>query len=460
MKSLRSPILSLICTLAATGAGCGGSSAAPKDAAPPLPAPAWVWAGVIGTGQSLAVGVMGTPDLATGEPTGYDNLKLFLGSLTGPPLDPTASALKMVQLDEPLRAFSTMYPEAYPGNIDGETPHTAMADQITSLYQAAGGADYVTAHTEVGESGQGYAEIEKGATYTTNNGTTGTGTAGLAYAASLFEAQAITRLATAAGKTYGVGAIIITHGEADAGNTDYEADLVQLWTDYNADLPPITDQTTSIPLLVSQQHSSPSGVGTTSASTQAQWMVGVDHPGDIICSGPKYQYPYASDFTHLTAQGYDMLGEKYGQVYYQRAVLGQDWQPLQPISLSVSGAVLTLKFHVPVPPLVIDADAVTPPPQQAVPEWMNGHGFEVTSAGAPATIQSVQIVGDDTVQITLDDTPSALNSAVSYAFTANAAAMPGGTVRWGQLHDSDPFVGSTTGLPQTNHCVAFQMPIQ
>ena len=69
-------------------------------------------------------------------------------------------------------------------------------------------------------------------------------------------------------------------------------------------------------------------------------------------------------------------------------------------------------------------------------------------------------MGDDTVQITLDDTPSALNSAVSYAFTANAAAMPGGTVRWGQLHDSDPFVGSTTGLPQTNHCVAFQMPIQ
>jgi hypothetical protein len=54
---------------------------------------------------------------------------------------------------------------------------------------------------------------------------------------------------------------------------------------------------------------------------------------------------------------------------------------------------------------------------------MNGHGFEVTSAGAPATIQSVQIVGDDTVQITLDDTPSSLNSAVSYAFTANAAAI-------------------------------------
>src|SRR5580692_7907726 len=142
MKSFRRSMLFPTCALAAAAAaGCGGSSAAPTDAAPPLPAPTWDWAGVIGTGQSLAVGVMGTPNLATGEPAGYDNLKLFLGSLTGPPLDPTASTLKMVQLDEPLRAFSTMYPEAYPGNIDGETPHTAMADQITSLYLAAGGAD-------------------------------------------------------------------------------------------------------------------------------------------------------------------------------------------------------------------------------------------------------------------------------------------------------------------------------
>lgn len=464
-QSFRPLVLFLACALAAAAAiGCGGSSASSKDggsdAAAPLPAPAWDWAGVIGTGQSLAVGVMGTPNLAIDEPAGYHNLMLSLHGAVVPPLDPTSSLLKMVSLAEPLRSFSTMYPEAYPGNIDGETVHTAMADQITSLYLAAGGADYVTAHTEVGESGQGYVEIEKAATYTTNGGTTSTGTAGLAYAASLFEAQAITTLATAAGKTYGVGAIIITHGEADAGNTDYESDLVQLWSDYNQDLLPITGQTAPIPMLVSQQHSSPSTAGLGSASTLAQWMVGVDHPGDIICSGPKYQYPYASDFTHLTAQGYDLLGEKYGQVYFQKVVLGQDWQPLQPLSLSISGNVISVKFHVPVPPLVLDADSVTPPPQQAVPEWMNGHGFEVTSAGAPATIQSVQIAGDDTVQITVGDVPGSLNSAVSYAFTANATAMPGGTVRWGQLHDSDPFVGSTTGLGQTNHCVAFQMPIQ
>jgi hypothetical protein len=445
---------------AATGASCGGGSSAPadagSDAGPTLPLPSWDWAGVIGTGQSLAVGVFGTPEIATDEPAGYHNLKLFLNGLVVPPFDPTSSLLKMVPLDEPLRSFSTMYPEAYPGNIDGETPHTAMADQITTLYLAAGGADYVTAHTEVGESGQGYVELQKGADPTT---TPPPGTAGLAYAASMFEAQAITNLAGAAGKTYGVGAIIITHGENDAGNTGYEADLVRLWTDYNQDLPAITGQTISIPMLVSQQDSTPDTAGSTSASTLAQWMVGVDHPGDIICSGPKYQYPYYSDATnkpvHLTATGYDQLGEKYGQVYFQKVVMGQDWQPLQPMNVSVNGNVITVQFHVPVPPLVWDD--VLPPPPTDVPEWMNGRGFEVRSAGAPATIASV---GTDSVQITVNGAVSSLNSSIGYAFTANSAPAPGGTIRWGQLRDSDPFVGSTSGVPQPNYCVAFQTAIQ
>jgi hypothetical protein len=32
-----------------------------------------------------------------------------------------------------------------------------------------------------------------------------------------------------------------------------------------------------------------------------------------------------------------------------------------------------------------------------------------------------------------------------------------GTVRWGWLRDSDPFVGAVTGLAQPNYCVAFEM---
>ena len=52
----------------------------------------------------------------------------------------------------------------------------------------------------------------------------------------MIETKAIARLAKAAGKTYGIGAIIVTHGECDASNENYENELHQLWQDYNADL--------------------------------------------------------------------------------------------------------------------------------------------------------------------------------------------------------------------------------
>jgi hypothetical protein len=41
--------------------------------------------------------------------------------------------------------------------------------------------------------------------------------------------------------------------------------------------------------------------------------------------------------------------------------------------------------------------------------------------------------------------------------TALAMAFEG-TFRWGLLRDSDPFVGSTTGTPQPNYSVAFELP--
>lgn len=34
-----------------------------------------------------------------------------------------------------------------------------------------------------------------------------------------------------------------------------------------------------------------------------------------------------------------------------------------------------------------------------------------------------------------------------------------GTVRWGQLRDADPFVGSTTLKAQPNFAVAFELPV-
>jgi hypothetical protein len=402
----------------------------------------WDWNGVVGTGQSLAVGDHGTPVKSTTQP--YHNLKLSTGNVAWP-VDPTNAALSMVPLVEPIGRSAPTYPSSWPTNISGETYHSCMGNQITALVQAASGKDFISEQGEFGENGQCMTYLKKNAPQS--------GVNGRAYAATLIEVTAITRLAKAAGKTYGVGAICMVHGECDAGNSNYESDMHQLWSDYNTDIPAITGQTQTIQMLVSQQNST----NDRSASTLAQWKIGADYPNDIACVGPKYEYPSA-DGTHETTDGYQQLGEKFGQVYHQRIVLGNVWQSLSPISATRSGAVITLVFHVPVPPLTWETTFQAP--HQSIAEWKNGKGFEVRTASGRVTINSVAISGDS-VQITCASTVAA-GTFVDYALTADPARMStpfAGLTRWGLLRDSDPFVGAITKKAQPNYCVAFELAV-
>jgi hypothetical protein len=331
-----------------------------------------------------------------------------------------------------------------------------MAREITHFVMTATpGADYVTVHTVVGESGQGITALIKQ--------TPNTGDTGRAYEATLFEAGAITRLAKAAGKTYGVGVIVMTHGETDADppNAAYKDQLIQLLSDYNADIAPITGQSYKIPMYISQQHAYPNGTmskGKRPDVNNMQWQLGVDHKDDFVCTGPKYQYPANpnGDGVHLSVAGAELLGEKVAQVYYERAVLGHDWQPLQPTSVERSGRVVTVHFHVPVPPLNWDTSFDAP----AITEWKNGKGFELRSATANITIASVAISGD-TVQITASAALPASGLVVGYALTSQGVQLKNHSkaVRWGQLRDSDPFMGTTTKMANANYCVSFEMPV-
>jgi hypothetical protein len=414
----------------------------------------WDWAGVIGTGQSLAVGQYGTPVKATTQP--YHNLKMSTGTAAWP-LDAGDSSFKMVALIEPIGRASTNYPSSYPTNIAGETPHTAMGDQITAMVMASAGRDYVNVHGEFGENGQCLTYLVKNAPQV--------GVNGHAYQGTLIETQAITRLAKAAGKTYGVAALTVTHGECDAGNTSYESQLYGLLTSYDTDIAALTGQTQKILMIVSQQNAT----NDRSASTLAQWKIGVDHPTDAVCSGPKYQYPYYTDGVHLVTDGYEQLGEKYGQVYYQRVVLGQSWQPLQPTSVDRTGTrVINVHYHVPVAPLVWDTALVAPNANSTA--WHAGKGFEVRANNNAVTISQVAIAGD-TVQITCASDLPTSGVVVGYAMTSQDGTTKSqskdgsgnllwnGALRWGQLRDSDPFVGATSKRAQPNYGVAFEMTV-
>jgi len=410
-------------------------------------APAWDLNGVLGTGQSLSVGANGTPLRAT-QPS-FHNLKLDLGSRFKPATEPDDPELGLVPLCEPIRSLTSRYPGPYPRNIFGETPHTAMASQITALFLAktGGAGDYVTVHSVVGESGQGMRVIAKGATRTDDTGH--------AYAASLFEARAIARIARAAERSFGVAAVVLTHGETDGSSPRYLDELLELARSYDADLRLVTGQSQPVVLLATQQSSCPTEPGTVTLSSLAVLAASERAPGRVVCVGPRYQYPYVDDGIHLSALGYDQLGEKYGQIYFERVVCGRDWQPLAPRRVERADRVIELGFHVPVPPLRWDEGAAALP--SARPEWDRGRGFELSADGAPLVIEEATLI-DSRVRLRYAGEPRG-PLLVRYAQSAVRARGDGRSWRSGALCDSDPFVGAVTRLPQRNFAVMFERAV-
>jgi hypothetical protein len=421
-------------------AGLGTSSMPNSSSKPPEQ---WDWTGIIGTGQSLGVGGMGFPIKSTDQPFG--NLKVASADLTWP-VDPNDPKLALVPLVEPVGRRPPTYPSSWPMNIDGETPHTSAGNEISSLVEQRFHRPYVTVHLDVAEAGQGMIRIKKDPVQE--------GVTGRAYEAALIQTKAVARLARAAQKSFGVGAIFLTHGETDTGNSQYEEQIFQLWSDSNADLKAITGQKRDVLMIVSQHNL----LGEFSPATNAQWKVGEDHPENIVCSGPKYQYPYSVDALHMTSEGYRLLGEKYAQVYFERAVLNHKWKPLAPEKVIHRGNQVSIKFHVSKGPLVWDSTLGNPHPSS--PEWSNGKGFEVLDgAGKRVEIRSASIDGRDSVKLELASDPGS-NARISYAMVGEPTMRNprfGATPHWGLLRDSDPFVGFNTHVAQPNFCVAFDM---
>ena len=114
-----------------SGSGMGGSGG--ETAAPTV---RWDYTGIIGTGQSLAVGAEASNITPKATTSSNNNLKLSLGTAVMPPFNADDAALSLVPLTEPIRPLATGFPSAYPANLYGESPHTAMGAQITALQTA------------------------------------------------------------------------------------------------------------------------------------------------------------------------------------------------------------------------------------------------------------------------------------------------------------------------------------
>lgn len=246
-----------------------------------------------------------------------------------------------------------------------------------------------------------------------------------------------------------VRAVFLIHGEADgnAGNTDYANNLVELLNDYTADVKAENGQHEP-PVMLLCQTSSASGYRDLAerdvfATPFLQLQAASTHPR-IFMVGPKYHLTY-KDYAHIDAESTRLWGEYYAKVYRRVVIEGEDWKPVSPSEVNVSGSDVVIDFHVPVGPLVLDTVAVVDP---------GNYGFNLLNAGA-ASITDVTLTGASQVTISLSAPPPS-GAVLSYAFHNGIYTKSG----WaegarGCLRDSDTEPSEYTGQPMHNWCAAF-----
>lgn len=319
----------------------------------------------------------------------------------------------------------------------GETLASGMANLLSERAMAAGGGhrSLVSAH---GVGGQPYVALRKGT---------------VPYANGMAQVTAGLALAQAAGEAYAVRAVHVVHGESDhlANNASYDLDLLEWQSDYQADVQAITGQALPVPLVTDQMSSFSAYGAVASAIPQLQLEASRAAPGRVVLMGPKYVLPYVPDGVHLTGEAERWLGEMHAKVFERVLVQGEPWRPVSPRQITRQGAEITVRFWVPVPPLVLDETLVTNPGSY-------GFGYSDSSGAAP-TITSVALAGDDAVVITLSAVPVGGNQRVTYAMNGVPGQPAGPTTgARGNLRDSDA-TGSRHGYALHNWGVHFDEPV-
>lgn len=398
---------------------------------------------VIGVGQSLMVGDLATPPLSTTQP--YDSL-MFNGGVRCD-VDCNESTYAAIAPAN-IASFAPLVEatDTYSGAA-GETIFSGCCDHFVRRHAGLGKTQWLASDHAWG--GETYANV-------------GPGTQ--PYLNALQAITAAKSIAATAGKSYGVRAVFCLHGEQDelgSGNPNYLSDLVAWQASFQRDIPAITGQTETIPLILSQTSSYGIYAGHATPIIAPQQLAAADqNPGKILCVGPKYHLPYATgQGVHLSAAGERWHGEEFAKVLGY-VMEGKTWRPLEPKSAYLRGNSIIADFYVPVAPLQFDTTYVTEPNNFPGSKY----GFEFTDGSStPPTIAAINIVGPTTLEIVLSGPPVGNAPKLAYAWTtptSGTAAYAGPTSGpRGNLCDSDA-TPSLYGNDLRNRCVHFQIPVQ
>ncbi|HDS0942745.1 TPA: hypothetical protein QDZ12_006117 [Pseudomonas putida] len=239
------------------------------------------------------------------------------------------------------------------------------------------------------------------------------------YANSLTAVAAAKAEATRLGLGYRVPFVDWIQGEADRNMAagGYLSIMLQLQADYDADIRAISAQPEAVPILLDQISNWTMYGGATSFVPLEQLQAALDYPTRFYCAGPKYWLPTVADGIHMTSESSMKLGCMHARAG-QAITDGRTWLPTHAISASRSGAVITLRFHTPSGPLVIDTARVTDPGN-----W----GIRFVDDTQSASVQGVKHVGGNTIEVTLSAVPTGGNPYIGIADIGAGGAAGGPT---------------------------------
>lgn len=437
--------------------GADGQNAAPEEEAA-TPYQHFDVNHVLSTGQSNSVAHEGRPVLSTSQP--YGNLMFDVGVMTSGTCE-----------REGCRTYQK--PSSFAPLVEGdtfwypvETMSSGMANQVSKTAREkllAGKGSHDVLVSLAGRNGLTYWCLRKGgcnfldASYLNS------------FDESMKQVDDALAIAKATGKSYVVRAVTVIHGESDdyayatstqefpLDGTDgspqavksYADALLEWQRDFEAEAKARTGQAIPVPLLLSQF----SGWNDipTSAVTQLQYEAHVRSRGKVVIVAPGYAVEWHADCRHYTNHGERHLGEYFAKAYARIVIEGRPWEPVHPKEVTIANDTLTARFHVPVPPLVLDTQRVKDP---------GNYGFEVVDgSGARVTIASVALTGPDTVSIKLAAPPSG-KFRLRYAFAGTPFTCPGMTYGpRGNLRDSDT-TPSQHGYELFNWGLHFEVPVE
>ncbi|MFM0414817.1 sialate O-acetylesterase family protein [Paraburkholderia aromaticivorans] len=263
------------------------------------------------------------------------------------------------------------------------------------------------------------------------------------------------RLADAQGKTYGVGAITWTQGEADDSSQTsiptYVAKLRTLRADVDRNAKALTGQKQDVEMITYQ-------VATNRRFDQqyphiALALLAASHEDPHIhLAVPMYLFRYV-DGGHTDNRSTEWMGAYYGLVLKRILIDRETWKPLEPLTWQREGTTATLRFNVPAPPLRWDTTQVA---------GNSDYGFALRlPSGNLLPIRSVSITGPDEVRITAQS-PIPAGTHVEYAFNgvgvAGSRYGPRGNLRDSQ-GDAIRFNDGRESMRLDNWCVIFDVQL-